>query len=218
MRANLTQSQRAIALLIDVLALLAISYVAFGSFAPPLGDDGFWFYTALLGVLMGTKLAFDPFLCKTRRCRAHMLCLLYRTLRNDWGQWQENGQIAFIVSTTITVLIGGCAFTALLLNGWNRPRVQEVSNRLRILVEGIATPQVLCSPIMIFAMLAYHYGTTKGTRSGVCRNAAHNHLLRQDMPDQPCSKSKLVAVWGSTNQRFWHCRRLPKAWHLPVAL
>lgn len=157
MRTNLTQSQRAVSLLIDILALAVISFVAFGSLVPPLGDKGFWFYTALLGVLVGTKLV-TPFYVKPVDAVAYAVpAFIALMLSNDWTQWQTNGQIAFVVATTITVLIGGCAFIALLLNGWNRPGIQEVSNRLRILAEGVATPAVLYSPIMIFAMVAYHY-------------------------------------------------------------
>lgn len=32
---------------------------------------------------------------------------------------------------------------------------------MRLFVEGIATPQIIYSPIMIFSMIAYHYDTPK---------------------------------------------------------
>lgn len=60
---RLKQSHRALALLIDICVLVIVSYLTFGSPIPPLGARGFWFYTALLGILVGTKLV-TPFYVK----------------------------------------------------------------------------------------------------------------------------------------------------------
>tara|TARA_R110002110_G_scaffold414951_1_gene646858 strand:+ start:156320 stop:158704 length:2385 start_codon:yes stop_codon:yes gene_type:complete len=157
MKINLTQGQRALALLIDVFALLAVSYISFGSVVPPLGQKGFWFYTALLGVLVGAKLI-TPFYVKPVDAIAYAVpAFIALMLSNDWTQWGSNAQISYVVAVTVTALIGGSAFFAVLLNGWGRAGLQEVSNRLRLLTQGMATPQIIYSPIMVFAMIAYHY-------------------------------------------------------------
>lgn len=107
MRTRLTQGQRALALLIDIFSLLAISYIAFGSFLPPLGQTGFWFYTALLGVLVGAKLV-TPFYVKPVDAVAYAVpAFIALMLSNDWSQWNSNSQIAYVVATTIAILIGG---------------------------------------------------------------------------------------------------------------
>jgi hypothetical protein len=43
--------------------LCAASWVGFGQVFPPTGDQGFWFYTALLGLLIGSRLD-TPFFAK----------------------------------------------------------------------------------------------------------------------------------------------------------
>lgn len=158
---KLTQSQRALALLIDIAALLSISYVTFGSIAPPLGDKGFWFYTALLSILVGAKLV-TPFYVKPVDAVAYSVpAFVALMLSNQWASWPENARAAYIVATSVTVVVGTSAFGALLLNGLRSPRLQDLSNRLRLLVENTSTPAVLYCPIMIFAMLAYHYDSPK---------------------------------------------------------
>lgn len=157
MKPKLTQGQRALALTIDIFSLLAISYIAFDSAIPPFGQKGFWFYTALLGVLVGAKLV-TPFYVKPVDAVAYAVpAFIALMLSNDWANWDANVQVAYMVAATLTGLIGGSAFLAVLLNGWGKAGLQDVSNRLRLLTEGIATPQIVYSPIMVFAMIAYHY-------------------------------------------------------------
>ena len=60
---RLTQKERVVSLAIDLLILLLICALAFGNLYPPVGDSGFWFYTALLSVLVGSKIV-TPFYVK----------------------------------------------------------------------------------------------------------------------------------------------------------
>jgi hypothetical protein len=57
------QKTRFVLLLLDVVILCAASWVGFGQVFPPTGDQGFWFYTALLGLLIGSRLD-TPFFAK----------------------------------------------------------------------------------------------------------------------------------------------------------
>jgi hypothetical protein len=57
------QKTRFVLLLLDVVILCAASWVGFGQVFPPTGDTGFWFYTALLGLLIGSRLD-TPFFAK----------------------------------------------------------------------------------------------------------------------------------------------------------
>ncbi len=157
MRIQLTQSQRATALLIDVGVLLVVSLIAFGSIIPPIGDKGFWFYTALLGILVGTKLV-TPFYVKPVDAVAYAVpAFIALMLSNSWSQWATNAQVAYVVAVAMSVFVGAGAFLALLLHGWQKPKLQALSNRIRMMVDGASAPAVLYCPIMIFAMFAYHY-------------------------------------------------------------
>ena len=66
---SLNQKTRFILLLLDVAILCAASWVAFGPIFPPAGDKGFWFYTALLGLLLGSRLESPFFANRSRRCK-----------------------------------------------------------------------------------------------------------------------------------------------------
>lgn len=161
MRKSLKQNQRAIALLIDVLILMFVSRLTFGGIFPPLGEKGFWFYTALLSVLVGTKLV-TPFYVKPVDAIAYSVpAFVALMLANKWSEWAPAARAAYAVALTLAVLTGVCAFMALILNNVGVKKLQDISNRLRLLVEGLASPQVIYSPIMIFAMIAFHYKSPK---------------------------------------------------------
>lgn len=50
------------------------------------------------------------------------------------------------------------ALLAIILNNWGNEKLQEISNKIRIVLEILAKPQVIYTPIIIFAMYAYHIG------------------------------------------------------------
>lgn len=157
MRDPLRQSQRAISLLIDVLVLLLVSYFAFGGFMPPTGDKGFWFYTALLSVLLGTKLA-TPFYVKPVDAVAYSIpALVALMLTNSWELWSIEARVSYAFAVAIAAISGVVAFAALVFNDWGVKELQNISNRARLLAEGLANPSVIYSPMMIFSMLAFHY-------------------------------------------------------------
>lgn len=157
MRRALKQSQRAIALLVDIAVLLFISYVAFGAAIPPFGEKGFWFYTALLSVLVGTKLV-TPFYVKPVDAVSYAVpAFIALMLSNHWGEWDASVRVAYACALALSVITILLAFGTLLLNGWGVKKLQDISNKLRLLVEGLSAPSIIYSPLMIFAMLAFHY-------------------------------------------------------------
>jgi hypothetical protein len=72
-----------------------------------------------------------------------------------------NAQIAYVIAMTVAASIAVCAFIALIFNGPGARTLEEVSNRFRLLVEGMASPPVVYSPLMIFAMFAFHYDSPR---------------------------------------------------------
>ena len=59
----LSQKTRFLLLLFEVGILCLASWFAFGRIFPPDGEKGFWFYTALLGLILGSRLD-TPFYAK----------------------------------------------------------------------------------------------------------------------------------------------------------
>ena len=155
---RLTQKERVVSLAIDLLILLLICALAFGNLYPPVGDSGFWFYTALLSVLVGSKIV-TPFYVKPVDAISYAVpAFVSLMLVNNWGAWPVETKYSFVVVSALsaTVLVG--ALLAIILNNWRNEKLQEISNIIRIFLEVFARPQVIYTPIIIFAMYAYHIG------------------------------------------------------------
>lgn len=156
MNSSLTQGQRAIALLMDASALLVVSRFAFGSFLPPIGDKGFWFYTALLSVLVGSRLV-TPFYVKPVDAFAYAApAFIALMLSNQWPEWTESARIAYVAAIAIAATVGGASFAAIAFNNLGVEPLQRASARLKLLVREISNPAIIYAPILIFSMVAYH--------------------------------------------------------------
>ena len=58
-----SQRARFVILFVEIIILCVASYLAFGTFMPGGGNKGFWFYSALLGLVLGSRLD-TPFFAK----------------------------------------------------------------------------------------------------------------------------------------------------------
>lgn len=153
---KLSQKERVISLGIDLVFLIIICFFAFGKVYPPVGDSGFWFYTALLSVLVGSKIV-TPFYVKPVDAISYAVpAFVSLMLVNNWENWTLETQFAFTIVTSISALVLISALIAIILNNWGNDKLQSISNNIRIILEIIAKPQAIYSPIIIFAMYAYH--------------------------------------------------------------
>lgn len=102
---SLTQPQRLVGLLIDALiVILACSYL-FGTLYPPLGNTGFWAYSALLSVLVGSKFV-TPFYVRPADAIAYAVpAFISLMLVNDWGQWSASLRLGFVLVAGFSALI-----------------------------------------------------------------------------------------------------------------
>ena len=155
---RLSQKERVVSLGIDLLFLLLICALAFGNLYPPLGDSGFWFYTALLSVLVGSKII-TPFYVKPVDAISYAVpAFVSLMLVNSWGTWPIETKFSFVAVSALSATVLAFALLAIILNNWGNEKLQEISNKIRIVLEVFAKPQVIYTPIIIFAMYAYHIG------------------------------------------------------------
>ena len=105
----LNQKTRFVLLLIEVALLIGASWFAVGKLFPPSdpGDNsGFWFYTALLGLLLGSRLD-TPFFAKPADVvlyaapAAVALALIY-----SWGQWSSGVRAGYSIAVSYCILTG----------------------------------------------------------------------------------------------------------------
>ena len=72
---------------------------------PPLGDKGFWAYSALLSVMVGSKLV-TPFYVKPVDAISYaMPALISLMLINGWDRWPDNQRWLFSIAAAISLLI-----------------------------------------------------------------------------------------------------------------
>lgn len=75
---------------------------------------------------------------------------------NNWGAWSVETKYSFVLVSALSATILAGALLAIVLNNWGSEKLQGASNKIRIFLELLAKPQVIYTPIIIFAMYAYH--------------------------------------------------------------
>lgn len=102
----LSQKARFILLVIDVAILCVASWIAFDRAFPPDGDKGFWFYTALLGLLLGSRLD-TPFFAKPADVVLYASpAAVALAVGNSWMQWSEGARVAYCVAMAFCIFAG----------------------------------------------------------------------------------------------------------------
>ena len=105
----LSQRTRLIVLLIEVAVLCLASFIVFGRPLPPNGDKGFWFYTGLLGLVLGSRLD-TPFFAKPADVILYAApAAVALALSNNWAGWDSGRRVAFVIALVyfgLVALIG----------------------------------------------------------------------------------------------------------------
>jgi Predicted ATPase len=157
----LTQKARFALLFVDVLILCAASWFAFGHLFPPNNDKGFWFYTALLGLILGSRLDTPFYVSPADVVLYAAPAAIALVLGNAWADWSEGVRAGYSVSITFCVLIGLVGAFAILTKDSKKPAWQRASNVCRILAEALGAPRVIYSVVIAFALFAFHFSSPK---------------------------------------------------------
>ncbi|RLA45741.1 MAG: hypothetical protein DRR42_19055 [Gammaproteobacteria bacterium] len=153
---NLTQPQRLASLVIDLIVVAIACGYLFGTFYPPLGDKGFWGYSALLAVLVGSKLV-TPFYVKPADAISYSVpAFISLMLINDWTQWSINQKWGFSLAAGFSLLIFILGITNIISNAVNADWARNLSNRIRVSLEYLGLPQFIYTPLILFAIFSYH--------------------------------------------------------------
>ena len=153
---SLSQKTRFLILLAEVVFLCLATYLAFGTLFPPNGDKGFWFYSALLGLVLGTRLD-TPFFAKPADVvlyAAPAAAALF--LGSSWEKWDSGERVAFVLAETFCIATGVVAAFAILSHDSVKPFIQRISNAARVLSETLGAPRTLFTVVVVFALYAFH--------------------------------------------------------------
>ncbi len=151
-----TQKTRFILLLVELVILCGASWIAFGHFFPPNGDKGFWFYTALLGLLLGSRLD-TPFFAKPADVILYAApAVVSLALCNAWPQWATDVRVVYVVSMAYCILSGILGSIAVLTANSKGDRWITMSNVARVLAETLGAPRIIYSFLVGFAVYTFH--------------------------------------------------------------
>lgn len=158
---GLTQPQRLVALMLDALIVAGACVYLFGRPFPPLGNSGFWAYSALLAVLIGAKFV-TPFFVRPADAIAYAVpAFISLMLVNGWNSWPISLQIGFTVTAAFSAFVFLVGIANIVLNAFRSDWAQDLSNRLRSALDLIARPQLVYTPLILFAVFAFHSGSWK---------------------------------------------------------
>lgn len=157
----LNQKTRFIFLFLEVAILCAASWLAFGRMFPTSDDKGFWFYTALLGLLLGSRLD-TPFFVKPADVVLYAApAAIALALGNSWAQWSDGVRVSYCVVMSYCILAGLLGAIAILTMDTKKPGSQKASNAARVLAETLGAPQIIFSFVIGFALYAFHFSSPK---------------------------------------------------------
>ncbi|MBU0622653.1 MAG: DUF87 domain-containing protein [Gammaproteobacteria bacterium] len=161
----LSQKTRFILLLIEAAILCLASWIAFGKLAPPDGEKGFWFYSALLGLILGARLD-TPFYAKPADVVLYAApAAIALALVSSSANWDSGIKVAFALAVTFCVIVGLLGAAAILLNDTKPPKLQQISKAVRVLSETLGAPRVIYTVVILFAIYAFHAQSPIETRT-----------------------------------------------------
>lgn len=153
---ELTQQQRLLLLAIDVAVLCFTSYLSFGSLIPPFGDSGFWFYTALLSILLGNRLV-TPFFIKPADALSYSIpAFIALLLVNHWTDWDLTARALFSIATIYSIVITGLAVFSISLKDSASPTWYKAGDIARYIVDDFGDPRPIYGLMLVFALYTFH--------------------------------------------------------------
>lgn len=157
----LTQKNRFVFALLDVAILCATSRLAFGTVFPPTDDRGFWFYTALLGLLLGSRLD-TPFFAKPADVVLYAApAAVALALVNSWALWDEGIRVSYVLAISFCIFSALLGSFAILTVDSQTAKWQRASNAGRVLAEVLGAPRTIYSVVIAFALFAFHSTSPK---------------------------------------------------------
>lgn len=156
MKETINQRARLIVLGVEVLILCAGSYFAFDAIFPPNSEKGFWFYTALLGLILGNRLH-APFFAKPADVIIYAApAITALLLENSWVDWKPDERLLFVFAVSYCVIAAILSGIAILIMGSRRAPFRRAAEIARVLSEVLGAPRSIFSVVIVFALYTFH--------------------------------------------------------------
>jgi len=153
---NITQTTRLIILLVYIIILFAINWFAFGQWLPLASNKGFWFYTGILSLLLGTHLA-TPYFSKPADAIAYAVSAgIAVLLVNDWQNWNLANKAFFLTAAIYCLVVAIIAFMAIILKDAKSSQLQKIAKMCTVASDSFGNPRWVFSIVLFFAIVAFH--------------------------------------------------------------
>lgn len=155
---SISQRSRLVIFLLYIVGLLGASWLANGSIAPPLGTEGFWFYSTLPALLLVVLLV-TPFFSRPVDSLSYAIAALIALLVADI--WSADTTTSLDRSIWVVALCF-CVFVVLVTmltilfynrNYDQRSRLSKIFYKVSIV---FGLPEVVYSIVFLFALIAFH--------------------------------------------------------------
>lgn len=158
---KLNQRERFVVLIIEFGLLCLGSWMAFSVWFPPIDQRGFWFYTALFGLIMGSRLD-TPYYVKPVDVILYAApAILGLMAVVNWTHWIEAEKIAFALALTYCVLTIAFSTLAVLTFDLKSSIAQRWSATYKEIAQMMGTPRAFFSVLMVFAVFTFHRHVSK---------------------------------------------------------
>jgi hypothetical protein len=152
------QRGRLLILFLYLVGLVVASWAAQGSWIPPTGERGIWFYAALAALLLGSLLV-TPFFTKPADAISYAVASLVTLLAvNAWGASSTSGFDRFTWSAAMlyVILVLAAAVLAISLKDSSRRFAQKAARSALLLADAAGGPRAVFSAVFLFALITYH--------------------------------------------------------------
>ncbi len=157
---DLKQHERLVILLIEVAILFIISRAAFGNWAPPIGDTGFWFYVGVLSLLLGGRLITPYYLRPADVISYTVPAVIALFLVNHWDVWNAEERFFFLIPTFYCIVVGFLAFITIFTKDNDSLKLTKLSKSLSGSFDVLGTPKVIFSFLILFSIYVFHRKST----------------------------------------------------------
>lgn len=155
---SISQRSRLVIFLLYIVGLFGASWLANGSIVPPLGTEGFWFYSTLPALLLVVLLV-TPFFSRPVDSLSYAIATLIALLVADiWSRDTTTNldRSIWLVALCFCVFVVLVTMLTILLYNHNydqRSRLSKIFYKVSIV---FGSPEVVYSIVFLFALVAFH--------------------------------------------------------------
>ncbi|MHB1414939.1 MAG: ATP-binding protein [Chloroflexota bacterium] len=155
---NRSQKPRLLLLILYIIGLFATSRIAFGTWVPPPGPEGLWFYSGVAALLLG-NLIVTPFYVKPADALSYAvaaLIALYAT-QPAAGQESAEGLALWALAMAYMVVVVTTSVAAMALRRRDTAgKTTTLSTAAYVLSDRLGSPRLVFSVVYLYAIVEFH--------------------------------------------------------------